>query len=92
MQITCWKIIGEVGLFESIWLKTKNVHVQEMSRMFIKWGARVAQSVKHLSLAQVTIPGIEPYTGLPAQWGVCFSLCPSPCSCSLSLTHTQENK
>ena len=29
---------------------------------------------------------MEPHAGLPAQWGVCFSLslCTSPCSCSLS--------
>ena len=31
-------------------------------------------------------PGIEPSIGLPAQWGVCFSLslCLPPCFCSLS--------
>ena len=30
-------------------------------------------------------PGNEPLIGFPAQWRVCFSLCPSPHSCSLSL-------
>ena len=37
-------------------------------------------------------PGIKPCIGLPAQWGVCFSLslCPSPCSCSLSLLFSNK--
>ena len=47
-------------------------------------GAWLAQSVKHLPLAQIMILGsldltLRP-TGLPVHWGVCFSLslCPSP--------------
>ena len=56
-------------------------------------GACVAQSVKHLPLAQVMVsgPGMELSIGLPAQWGICFSLSPSLCPsypllvCSFSL-------
>ena len=32
-------------------------------------------------------PGIKPHMGCPAQWGVCFRLCPSPYSCSLSFSN-----
>ena len=33
-------------------------------------------------------PGIKPHIGLPAQWGICFSLslCPFPYLCSLCLS------
>jgi len=39
-------------------------------------------------------PAMEPGVRLPAQRGVCFSLYPSPCLCSLSLahSHSQINK
>ena len=36
-------------------------------------------------------PGIEPRVGLPAQWGVCFSLPLCLCSCSLSVSLSQIN-
>ena len=32
-------------------------------------------------------PGIESHVGLPAQWGVCFSLCPSPPTCVISVSN-----
>ena len=51
-------------------------------------GAWVAQSAKHLPSIQVMISGFwdRARLGLRAQWGVysSLSLCPSPCSCSLS--------
>jgi len=47
------------------------------------WGTWVAQSVKHLPLAQVMIS--RPLVGLLAQWGTYFflSFCCSACLCAL---------
>ena len=48
---------------------------------------------KHLPLAQVMIPVSQDraHIWLSAQQGACFSVCPSPHSCVLSLSLTQIN-
>ena len=46
-------------------------------------------STRLLVSAQVMIPEFwDQLLRLPAQAGVCFSLCPSPCLCSQELVHT----
>ena len=56
--------------------------------LVLQSGAWVAQSVKHLPLAQVMILGSWDGVLHPAQWAVC--LCPSPCWCTLSHTHINK--
>ena len=56
-------------------------------------GTRVAQLVEHLTLAQVMISWDRAPLGGgegPCSVGVCFSLCSSPYSCSLSLSQINE--
>ena len=53
-------------------------------------GTWMAQLVKCLPLTQIMIPG--PCFGLPAQRGVCFSLCPSSYACSLKVIHSLLNE
>ena len=55
----------------------------------------MTQLVKHLPLAQVMISGSWDQgacSQLPTLWGVYFSLCPSPCLYSFSLSLSQINK
>ena len=55
---------------------------------FISGGAWVASLVERLGDG----PGMEPHVGLPAQQGICFSLCHSSGLWSLALSVCQVNK
>ena len=65
-----------------------------MLNTFRTWGTRVAQSVQHQTLVQITVHGFKPQIGLCADSSeprTCFGFCVSlslllPCSCSLSLS------
>ena len=45
-----------------------NVDANNIANIYICWGAQVAQSVKHLPLAQVVIPG----SWEPPHWAPCL--------------------
>ena len=71
-----------------------------VSKINKHWGAWVAQSVKHLTSAQVTISwfhGFKPIVGLctdSSEPGACIGFCVSPCLCpspahALSLSVSQ---
>ena len=53
----------------------------------------MVQLATHLPWAQIMILGIMGLSpeqdSLPAQWGVCFSLCPSCPACALTHVHSQ---